>query len=722
MSQRTRATHAKPEQASDSPHRWVRAVAAAPERIVLVGVALALAAGAAVSIGQFEPWLVLPIAAILTIVGWSASQPRQLDVRTALGSAFGLLGAAVWILRNLPWAAEFFVVRRDPGFLTLSGLWLVDHGSTDMPMLGAVDAAATHSFATADAGEAWNRNGDTIQPQGAKMLPAVIAMGGWLAGTTGVLNANIVVGALGLLAVYVLARKLMGPIAALVPALAIALSVSHMWTSRSPYSEPLTMLLIIAAVAWAWRAVSQRDPYALALAAVASGATTLVRIDGATFAIGLAMGVVVALVFTTGGSYSWRTVAPVGFLIVQATVVSGGRASLERWSALYVARLGDQSAALGAGYISVVVVLLLLVVTATIARQRWRTTLAASARARWVRAARKHAPKFGAGAIIAIWAVLASRPKWITIYGFPDGDFHRDYIAFLQRADGLEVDPGRSYDESTVTWISYYFGWPLIVLGVLGFAIMAWKLLRGRSIWAVPLAALLAPGLLYLLKPQIVPDQVWAIRRLAPSIMVGLVIAAAVAWQAAMRKLRRAKTEEFTHATSIAIAALIALSPLVGWLSIRPGTDDPVLLTSAMWVKEQDGARDQITQLCSYTRNRPVVLAGTGSHFGTVRAACDSPVVLFHLTGNPSLGRQLTAPVLRDIATAWGENPVLLTRNPEQIPWTSPPAGPTFESVMFYASGSLGALPRGRAEKNYNWYVGEVLPDGTVAFISGGAD
>src|SRR5690606_4906585 len=135
--------------------------------------------------------------------------------RSAQGALIAVAGAAVWFVANIPWAAQFILDRRDPGFLTLQGMWLVHHGSTNIPTLGSVDAAAAQSNVLADRSQSWNLAGDVIQPQGAKMGPATQSIGGWLFGDWGVFHANLAIGAVALLAVYALARRFLGPFQAL---------------------------------------------------------------------------------------------------------------------------------------------------------------------------------------------------------------------------------------------------------------------------------------------------------------------------------------------------------------------------------------------------------------------------------------------------------------------------------------------------------------------------
>jgi putative flippase GtrA len=127
--------------------RVLRSLAAAPERLVLATVALTLSCGVTVSLGVFRPWTTIPLSLLLGAIGWRLAPHPRRDEASAKGAAWLLGGAFVWVLANLPWVAEYIIVRRDPGFLTLTGLWLVDHGSTDIPTGGALDAAATSDAA-----------------------------------------------------------------------------------------------------------------------------------------------------------------------------------------------------------------------------------------------------------------------------------------------------------------------------------------------------------------------------------------------------------------------------------------------------------------------------------------------------------------------------------------------------------------------------------------------
>ncbi|WP_144268174.1 hypothetical protein [Demequina sp. NBRC 110055] len=677
-------------------------LAAAPERLVLVVTAVALAAGAMVSLGLHTWWTVMPLAVVLIAVAWRPLAPLSRAPHDALAGLMVVAGTAVWTVVNVALAAEYMLVVRDPGFLTLSGLWLVDHPSTDIPAAGAVEAAAASSSFLADASEAWNLNGDMIQPQGAKMLPATIAVGGWFAGDTGVLAANVVIGAAGILAVYALARCFLSPMAALAPAGALALTVSHIGLSRPAYTEPLALLLAIAGILYAWRGLTQRSTALMAAGAICAGATTLVRIDGASGAMGTMAGVAIALAVLEAPR-AWRRRALTVFVVVTTVTLAAGYASVAVWSAAYFERLASEAVALFAAVVLVAVVLLAWGATWTERRRgdAWLTGVSRrlGATGAWI----------VGGAVIAVMALFASRPLWTTVHRgdtTSSQDFVNGVIESFQRAQGLTVDPTRTYAESTVTWLSYYLTWPLIVLGILGLGWATMRMVRRDAPWAVLVGSVLAPTVLYLWKPNIVPDQIWAIRRFEPVTLPGLLLlAGAAAWW--LTSLLRG-TDARRIARRVAAVGMIGL-PLTTWVSVQPTAEFPLSTAVNVTTREMIGARDMIDRLCALDQGRPIVLVGTSELFGGLRTVCDVPVVL--ALAPP------TAAQIAQMADAWGEQPLVLTRTIDDVPWTDAPQT-VLSSKVRHSTYTLQALPRTVSVRTYTWYAGTAVESGEVAPLS----
>jgi len=675
-------------------------IAAAPERIVQVTVALALAAGIMVSLGQFRPWTVLPLAGVLVAASWRAFRPRvaRADV---IGARWALGAAAAWMLLNWVLTSEYLIVVRDPGFLTLSGVWLTNHPSTDIPVLGADQAAAVQTNLLADASQAWNLNGDMIQPQGAKMLPATIAIGGWIGGIWGVLGANIVIGAVGLLAVYALSRCFLGPRVALAPMAAFGLTVSHIALSRSAYSEPLTELLVIAGVLWAWRGIRERSGALIVAGALATGATALIRIDGALFAAGALLGIVVALALSDAGR-AWRVGAAVLAIAGQSGSVAFGYWSLWHWSTAYADRLGAQTHSLIHVYTLLAGALLVWVV-AWIAPLKADRLLAAPLSAIGDRGARVLGSVVVAGMLI-----LASRPLWTTVHRGttdPVDIFTNSVVKSFQQSQGLPIDATRTYAESTVSWVSYYLTWPLVLLAFLGLGLATYRAVKGRGEWAIFLGATLAPSLLYFWKPEIVPDQVWAIRRFEPMTIPAFAMAATLA---AIWLANRISQPRRRHLATAWAVWLTALLPIASWLIIDPSVSYGIRGATPLVVREMGGSLSQLEELCDIAPGHPIVLAGTSSHFGSLRVMCDEPVVL-----------ALTAPTQKSLSQMkeiFGETPVVLTRDTSWFAWDEDPQI-VVSSTVRQAGYQLQGIPRTYFDRDYQWYAGLVNDDGSLAPI-----
>ncbi len=686
--------------------------------LVAATVAVALAAGTTVTLGIHRPWTTLPLALVVGVVLWRAIRPRHTprdaDNRAATWS---LAGVAAWIVVGILFASEYLVVTRDPGFLALTGVWLTNHPTTDIPTRGAIEAAAQQSNVIPDAWQAWNLSGDVVQPQGAKMLPGVLSVGGWVDGVTGVLATNIVIGGIGILAVYLVARRLLGPLAALGPAALVALTVSHVALSRSPYSEPLTLLLILASIGWAWRGLEEGRLGALVAAGATSGATALCRIDGGVYALGVLLGV--------GVVCAWRGkkgIAPLlAFVVPQALLVGAGYWSLWRWSTSYIERLGSEARTLGIAYACVVVLVLVFQVAIAPFLGRLRVYMATY---------RVVIARVAATLTSLAMVSLASRPLWMTdrrgTVSATD-QFTTSVVGQFQRMEGYPVDPTRTYAEHTVTWLSYYVTWPVLALATLGLGLIVWRTFTTRPVAVVFLGALAVPSLVYLLRPAIVPDQLWAIRRFEPITLPGLAIAAGVgAWWLVTRARRR--RHDLGKRAAVVAAVIMVGAPLTTYVNVWPSQEplvaawpsihrpnislSPYLYTreegTALYMPETRGARAEIDELCGIIDGRPVILSGSSGYFGTIRVMCDVPVVLAL--------EPLQADSLARMATVWGHVPVVLTRDPDTV-WRTAPA-PSFTGTFVKGEYALQHLPRLAAESTSTWYAGTVGADGTVAPIA----
>ena len=102
-------------------------------------------------------------------------------------------------------------------------------------------------------------------------------------------------------------------------------------------------------------------------------------------------------------------------------------------------------------------------------------------------------------------------------------------VGGLQSQAGLPPDPTRAYSEYSIAWISWYLGPIAVALAIIGVGLVTarmWQRIDPAGALMLTVAGF--GSALYLWKPSIVPDQIWAMRRFVPATMPLMVLLAAV--------------------------------------------------------------------------------------------------------------------------------------------------------------------------------------------------
>ncbi|HYN56291.1 MAG TPA: glycosyltransferase family 39 protein [Motilibacterales bacterium] len=608
-----------------------------PSRLPVTFFWAALVVCVAVMLGMFRPVVVLPAIGLVVALTWRILPERVPATREFRSGAAWALGLAVaWVLVNVAFAGEVLLVQRDPGFLTLEGFWLTTHADPSIPIRTAADVAERVPDVQVISDAFW-RFGDEIHAQGAKTVPGLLAMVGWVLGVRGVLVGNLLIGALGLLAVYDVARRLISPRWALVPVAALALSTPMVYFSRSAFTEPTNIVLTFGGLAVLWGAF--RDPRLsrFALGGAMVGATALSRIDGAAVSAGLILGLGVVAAVSAPEHRRTRiwgliTAAAASLLMVglgylDLALHSAGY--LEDHRSLYVQLIGLLVACLAA-------------VGGLIVALRW-TRLRG-----WLVARRATLGTAAAVLVVASAILLASRPLWLTMRLIVPGSAQEWFIAAAQRVAGVAVDGTRSYDEATVTWLYWYLGPITLVLGVAGAALLLRRSIVGwRPEVLVLLATLGIPAMLYLIRPAITPDQVWAMRRFLPAVIPAALLMAG--WT--LPRIHRAAKARWQRIGAGLLVAGVLLPPLATW-----GT---LIVTT-----EYGGRADQVATVCQAVTGRPVVVVRDAGPpwLPTLRIMCDVDVV--------EVGPRASAEELAEIREVWGEDVLVLTDARQLVPWS----------------------------------------------------
>ena len=523
-----------------------------PAPMVLISVPLAVALTILVARELPGRWPA-PDAAETTDTADAGAQGASAKNRGKPWSAWwGLFGtvavAAVFAVWQLMENSPQFIVSRDPGAFAQFAYWIADHGSLPIPTSAAAFGGAHPGLTFASFGFA--THGGAVVPGLAPGLPIVLAAGMWAHGVSGAAVLSPLIGALAILAVGGLTARLAGPQWAPAGALLLAITVPEIYTSRSAFSDTLAQALLFGGLCLVVDSFSSRRRITLAsLGGLALGLTVLA---GASFLLLLLPMIVVAGALLAGRRPQAIPLAA-GWL---AGVVCGLAADLGLDApALSTTTPSFRTIGILAGGLAVVTAAGVTIALVGPARRRARKMLAARP-LRWL-------PEAGAVLVAVAGIGLAIRPYLQKVHGPAS-----PYVAALQRLEGLPVDAGRVYSESSLYWVIWYLGLPALLLGLIGLAMVTRTCLRALITWRDPTgvarswvvpASIVGWGLFAVLwQPGTVPDQPWASRQLVPVVLPGLIVLAVwvAAWLIGRAHARGAGWAAVALATACFVVAM----------------------------------------------------------------------------------------------------------------------------------------------------------------------
>lgn len=652
---------------------------AAPERIATVLLMLSIAVSVSVLLEAFRPLVVAPLTLVLVAATWKVVPSALAPTRPAVAGTVTALGIVVaWFVVNVPFAARFVVVTRDPGFLTLEAFWLSRNESPDLPLTSSADLlAAIDGVSVASA--AYSVNGDVLNVQGAKLLPGILAVGGWAGGDLGILVGNLVVGGVALLAVYSFARRLVGPFWAVVPLAALAASVPFAAFTRAAYTEPLTVALGFAGLTMVWSAVTARSLVQYAGAGAFIGATALARVDGAAQIIGLIAALGLASACALLPVVRRRlALGLVGASAAGLLLVGLGFLDLAVHSPTYLSNLSGQVTMLAQALaltIAVAAVLNVPRVWSPIARVVLR---------------RRRGLAWGTASTVGSLAVLlASRPLWMEKHHTLAGTAYARAVEEIQALEGLPLDGTKSYDEMSVNWLTWYFGLPMVILAFVGLAIATYRAIRRRDPrLLVFVGVVAAPSAPYLWRVSITPDQVWAMRRFLPVTIPGFLVAATLALVVLWELARR-----WTRSVAVLGAVAVVCWPLLTWGN---------LFTAV----EQDGRYGEARAVCAAADGRPIAVVGSALPYeATLLSICGTDAVAVSSGAPETLAR------VRD---AWGVEVAVVAFRGDALPWAGTVPAPLRATTETIWERTLERSPHDALSSRSEVWVGHVQPDGSV--------
>jgi hypothetical protein len=533
-------------------------------------------------------------------------------------------------------SAQDVLVRRDPGSYAMSATWLSSHGTIQMPSHPQLFGAPNSDLILASQG--FYRQGSHIIPQFMTGVPVLLSIGGWMAGVSGVLHGNAVIGAFALLAFAGLATRLVGARWAPLAVLALAFVQPELDVMRATYSEPAGQLILLGGLAIALDAfvAGELMPglWPLRRTSAQLGAPVLAPSVAARglFVGGLVLGLVfvvridaVADLFPLVPLFGWlafhRVVGWRGFAGGLLLGLAFGGFDCLVLTFPYAAHVGSDLAAVGLGFAVLVPVTFAFFVAARWRQRRGRGQGANRALRRWL-------PIVAATGVFVIGMFFFLRPHLMTMRSNPESG-GANYVEQVQRFLHMTVDPTRSYYEQATRWLSWYLGWGTLALALIGACWLAYELIAGRRrVWAPAFLVFFGTTSAVLLRPSITPDHPWADRRFVPVVLPGLVLFAIMAVVPVVQFIASRSSRAWsTHEGGARPALLGALQGVVGALAV-------LIVVVPVWTGSRDviytktevGEPALVHQVCAQLRPADVVIAVGGRARtewpGTMKVMC----------------------------------------------------------------------------------------------------
>ena len=622
-------------------------------RTLVFGLAALVAAfGAAglllAALDRYSLGLALTLGAVVFVglgVGARPLFPKQGDVTgaaeiCAVVAVVAILGITVWNVSN---SAQHVLVIRDGGTYLNAGKWLAGHGTLEVD---AFTGPFREGSGVGVSSPGVGLSGDHLDFSLEHMVPALLAEAQGIGGDGFMYSLIPILGGVALLAFYVLARRILRhPIAALGATLCLAFLMPQISFSRDSMTEVPVQVLLFTGV---WLLCDSRVFLHRRTAFTAGfllGLVQAMHIDGLALLIGLPF--VCLVVWLRADPEHRRRVAQSivasGFGVAVGIVL--GFFDLARLGSAYLHSLrGNVNRLAAAGVVALVAALVLALLL-----RDW-STKRADLRVRIDRA--RPTAAFFASEVVLIGGLGAwfVRPFVETARG-PQNSV----VEVVQTLNDMAVDPTRRYFEHAVAWTSWYLGPVTLMLAIAAAALATRSFLRGElKIPSQFVALMLGPAtLLYLWRPSITPDQVWASRRFLPAVFPILVLAAfgLISYLADSDHLG---WNELRRLGAVVLGVAAVVYPVYTILNVSQMT-------------YERGFPRVVDDVCAAVGHTGAVILpqeanGTIWLYGpqTIRSFCDVPVGIAYsgeatsLVGRVPKGR-LSGPMLRKLALDWAD-------------------------------------------------------------------
>lgn len=508
-----------------------------------------------------------------------------------------IIGVLLWGFINLMYASQSVFIYRDPAIYSASGAWLANNSS--LKISPSNDYKETGIIQSDTAGYSLRDN--QLKPQGQRLLSVFFATFARLGGISVAFKVNIFIAMVALLTFYGYARLLGKPKWAVLSTAGLAVSLPFLYFSRDTFTEPLSLLFIFGALNMMWLAEQHRKKLAWFVSGLMLGATTLSRVDGFLFFITIAVFFIVKLCISHKGDRLKSA--------IEVSVATAACALVYVLSYLDLTLIGNayqskQRMKMTLLFGAVVIVGILATGVIWKLRSRYNFKL--------------NTKKLGQASVFLFALaslVMISRPLWLTSHHSKS----LPLVAGLQADTGQVVDPTRDYAENTINWLMWYLGPVIVIAGLFGMAIVIKRIIENKEgkYYLPGIITVVGVAAVFLNRPSITPDQVWAARRLLPVLLPGFAAFAVVGFT----YLERVFVNKFGDKSKV-LTPLLYTSVLLPILFIS----EPYLA-----VKTKAGQLNQINDVCRYIESSQgtVVWIGKRSFNATqaVKSYCNKEIV-----------------------------------------------------------------------------------------------
>lgn len=479
---------------------------------------LALALGGLVlaMLGWFH---VVPVAivslaillALLRIWSWAAdTAPYRGGLSDARISLVLLMVVGLATAVNAKYSSEHLFLDRDPGVYVTTARWLTTDGSLLVDAGNGVFEAAG-ALELASPGYYDSRGDGKLYPQFLHALPVVLAAAWWVGGSWLMFKTTAVLSGLALLAFFALGRRVVAPWLALIAVGALAVNLVQVYFARDAYTEILTQVFLFGGL---WALMVAREPMhsgRALLAGLLFGAAAMTRIDALMYLAPL--GTYLMIELWTSGAVRTTVRNNYAAPVAAGAAIAGGLAWLDLrfFSPDYLANLQAE------------VTLALLAVGSIVGV--WLLGLLLQPKEWFVRLLRRQREAIGLG--LAVLIVVGAVALYVVRPHIQKDtvDAFIGPVAQLQQREGLDIEPDRLYSEFSLRWLGWYLGLPALGLGLLGWAWSSRQAVLGGMRRLLPFLLIFSMvTIVYLWKPTITPDHLWAMRRFLPVTIPGLLL------------------------------------------------------------------------------------------------------------------------------------------------------------------------------------------------------